>query len=142
MLTGDDVTVDRVTGRQRLGPGWVSRLLQRAVVELWKTDAVDTRHVARAYAERRDALVRALAERGVSAHGRSGMNVWVPVAEETGAVARLLRAGWAVAPGARFRLAAGPGVRLTVSAMTATEIEAVADAVADAAGAAPARSYG
>ncbi|EST19790.1 hypothetical protein M877_35240 [Streptomyces niveus NCIMB 11891] len=142
VLTGDAVTVDRVTGRQGLGPGWVSRLLQRAVVELWTTDAVDPLDVARSYGERRDALVRALAERGVDARGRSGMNVWVPVAEETGAVARLLHAGWAVAPGARFRMASGPAVRLTVSAMAAEEIEAVADAVADAAGAAPAGGYG
>ncbi|MFF5090540.1 aminotransferase class I/II-fold pyridoxal phosphate-dependent enzyme [Streptomyces niveus] len=142
VLTGDAVTVDRVTGRQGLGPGWVSRLLQRAVVELWTTDAVDPLDVARSYGERRDALVRALAERGVDARGRSGMNVWVPVAEETGAVARLLHAGWAVAPGARFRMASGPAVRLTVSAMAAEEIKAVADAVADAAGAAPAGGYG
>ncbi|MFG2176492.1 aminotransferase class I/II-fold pyridoxal phosphate-dependent enzyme [Streptomyces niveus] len=142
VLTGDAVTVDRVAGRQGLGPGWVSRLLQRAVVELWTTDAVDPRTVARSYGERRDALVRALAERGVEARGRSGMNVWVPVAEETGAVARLLHAGWAVAPGARFRMASGPAVRLTVSALAGEEIEAVADALADAAGAAPAGGYG
>ncbi|MEV8403415.1 aminotransferase class I/II-fold pyridoxal phosphate-dependent enzyme [Streptomyces niveus] len=142
VLTGDAVTVDRVAGRQGLGPGWVSRLLQRAVVELWTTDAVNPRTVARSYGERRDALVRALAERGVEARGRSGMNVWVPVAEETGAVARLLHAGWAVAPGARFRMASGPAVRLTVSAMAGEEIEAVADALADAAGAAPAGGYG
>ncbi|MFI2286743.1 aminotransferase class I/II-fold pyridoxal phosphate-dependent enzyme [Streptomyces niveus] len=142
VLTGDAVTVDRVAGRQGLGPGWVSRLLQRAVVELWTTDAVDPLDVARSYGERRDALVRALAERGVEARGRSGMNVWVPVAEETGAVTRLLHAGWAVAPGARFRMASGPAVRLTVSAVAGEEIEAVADAVADAAGAAPAGGYG
>lgn len=142
VLTGDALTVDRVTGRQRLGPGWVSRLLQRAVVRLWTSGAVDVSEVARAYGERRDALVRALADRGVEAHGRSGMNVWVPVADETGAVARLLHAGWAVAPGARFRMTAPQGVRLTVSALTADDIEAVADAVAAAAGPAPARSYG
>lgn len=143
VMTGDPVTVDRVMGRQRLGPGWVSRLLQRAVVELWKTGAVDVRAVSRAYGERRDALVRALAERGVEAHGRSGLNVWVPVADETGVVARLLHSGWAVAPGARFRVAAPPGVRLTVSAITAAEVDAVADAVAAAAGPAPGgRRYG
>ncbi|MFI5757639.1 aminotransferase class I/II-fold pyridoxal phosphate-dependent enzyme [Streptomyces sp. NPDC051569] len=142
VLTGDATTVDRVTGRQRLGPGWVSRLLQRAVVHLWTSEAVDARAVARAYGERRDALVQALADRGVGAHGRSGMNVWVPVADETGAVARLLGAGWAVAPGARFRMSAPQGVRLTVSGMTADDIGPVADAVASAAGPAPARSYG
>ncbi|MFD6343053.1 aminotransferase class I/II-fold pyridoxal phosphate-dependent enzyme, partial [Streptomyces sp. NPDC060210] len=128
VLTGDALTVDRVAGRQRLGPGWVSRLLQRTVVELWSSGAVDVPAVARSYGERRDALVRALAERGVEAYGRSGMNVWVPVADETGAVARLLHAGWAVAPGARFRMATPPGVRLTVSEMTGDDIGPVADA--------------
>ncbi len=134
MMTGDPVTVDRVMGRQRLGPGWVSRLLQRAVVDLWVTGAVDVRAVSRAYGERRDALVRALAERGAEGHGRSGLNVWVPVADETGVVARLLHAGWAVAPGARFRMSAPPGVRLTISAVAPDDIGAVADAVASAAG--------
>ncbi|GAA2973879.1 aminotransferase class I/II-fold pyridoxal phosphate-dependent enzyme [Streptomyces enissocaesilis] len=141
MATGDPVTVDRVAGRQRLGPGWVSRLLQRAVVDLWETGAVDVRAVSRAYAGRRDALVRALAERGIEAHGRSGLNVWVPVADETGAVARLLHSGWAVAPGARFRMSAPPGVRLTVSAMTARDIGPVADAVASATGPPPAARH-
>ncbi|MEW1723440.1 aminotransferase class I/II-fold pyridoxal phosphate-dependent enzyme [Streptomyces sp. NPDC093109] len=142
VLTGDALTVDRVAGRQRLGPGWVSRILQHAVVHLWTSGAVDAAAVARAYGERRDALVAALADRGVEAHGRSGMNVWVPVADETGAVTRLLNAGWAVAPGARFRLAAPPGVRLTVSELTAGDIGPVADALASAAGPAPARTHG
>ncbi|WP_234106718.1 aminotransferase class I/II-fold pyridoxal phosphate-dependent enzyme, partial [Streptomyces venezuelae] len=94
-FTGDPETVDRVLGRQRLGPGWVSRLLQQAVAHLWATGAVDPAVVARSYSQRRDGLVRALARRGVVAHGRGGMNVWIPVADETGAVARLVAAGWA-----------------------------------------------
>lgn len=142
VLTGDAVTVDRVQGRQRLGPGWVSRILQRAVARLWTEGAVDTRAVAASYGQRRDALIAALAERGVEAHGRSGMNVWVPVPDETGAVARLLHAGWAVAPGARFRMGAVPGVRITVSTLGADDIGPVADAVASATGPAPARRYG
>lgn len=141
-LTGDAVTVDRVTGRQRLGPGWVSRLLQRAVLHLWTSDAIDTRAVSRSYGDRRDALIHALAERGVVARGRSGMNVWVPVSDETGAVARLLHAGWAPAPGARFRLDTPQGVRLTVSPLTAADIGPLADAVAAAAGPARPVSYG
>lgn len=142
VLTGDAVTIDRVMGRQQLGPGWVSRLLQCVVVHLWTSGAVDPLAVAHAYGERRDALLRALAERGIEAYGRSGMNVWVPVPDETGAVARLLHAGWAVAPGARFRMSAPPGVRLTVSSLGRDDIEPLADAVAAAAGPAPARSYG
>ncbi len=141
VLTGDAVTMDRVHGRQRLGPGWVSRLLQRAVAHLWASGAVDVPAVAGAYGRRRDALITALAERGIEAHGRSGMNVWIPVPDETGAVARLLHAGWAVAPGARFRMSAPPGIRITVSTLTPDDIGPLADAVASAAGPAPARRY-
>ncbi|MFF2303844.1 aminotransferase class I/II-fold pyridoxal phosphate-dependent enzyme [Streptomyces sp. NPDC058128] len=141
-FTGDAETVDRVLGRQRLGPGWVSRLLQGTVAHLWAADAVDPAVVARAYGKRRDGLVRALARRGVEAHGRSGMNVWVPVPDETGAVAGLVASGWAVAPGARFRMQAGPAVRVTVSGLGAGEIEGLAEAVAGVVGPVVARSYG
>lgn len=141
VLTGDPVTVDRVHGRQRLGPGWVSHLLQRAVVHLWTSGAVDAQAVAASYERRRDALIGALGERGVTAYGRSGMNVWIPVPDETGAVARLLHAGWAVAPGARFRMSAPPGLRITVSRLMPGDIEPLADAVASAVGPGPARRY-
>uniref|UniRef100_A0AAU2JKD7 Aminotransferase class I/II-fold pyridoxal phosphate-dependent enzyme n=1 Tax=Streptomyces sp. NBC_00049 TaxID=2903617 RepID=A0AAU2JKD7_9ACTN len=132
VLTGDSVTLDRVRGRQRLGPGWVSRLLQYAVVELWTTAAVDRAAVARSYGDRRDALVGALRERGVRAHGRSGLNVWVPVADETAVVTALLTAGWASTAGARYRVESGPGVRLTVSPLALADVPALADAVAAA----------
>ncbi|WP_328917341.1 MULTISPECIES: aminotransferase class I/II-fold pyridoxal phosphate-dependent enzyme [unclassified Streptomyces] len=130
LYTGDTVTVDRVRGRHRLGAGWVSHLLQRTVAHLWRTGAVDPKTTARSYGERRDALVRALADQGVTAHGRSGMNVWVPVPDETGAVAGLLQRGWAVAPGARFRVRSAPGIRLTVSSLALADIPPLADAVA------------
>ncbi|MEV7729828.1 aminotransferase class I/II-fold pyridoxal phosphate-dependent enzyme [Streptomyces sp. NPDC087917] len=130
VLTGDPVTMDRLRGRQRLGPGWVSRLLQHAVVELWSSGAVDPVAVARSYGARRDGLIGELARRGVRAHGRSGMNVWVPVADETVVVTRLLSAGWGVSAGARFRVVSGPGVRLTVSGLGLDEVPALAEAVA------------
>ncbi|MEV8434382.1 aminotransferase class I/II-fold pyridoxal phosphate-dependent enzyme [Streptomyces chartreusis] len=141
VLTGDEVTVDRVRGRQRLGAGWVSRLMQRAVVRLWSDGAVDPAAVAAAYAVRRDLLIRALEEHGVRAHGRSGLNVWIPVPDETGAVARLLHAGWAVAPGARFRTSSPPGIRVTTSTLTEAEAAPLAAAVATAVGPGPTRSY-
>lgn len=142
VLTGDALTVDRVTGRQWLGPGWVSRLLQRTVVHLWTSGAVDATAIARSYGERRDALIGALEARGVPAYGRSGMNVWVPVSDETGAVARLLQSGWAVAPGATFRMDSPQGLRLTVSPLAAADIASLADAVAAAAGPVRPVSYG
>ncbi|MFG2727439.1 aminotransferase class I/II-fold pyridoxal phosphate-dependent enzyme [Streptomyces canus] len=141
VLTGDEVTVDRVHGRHCLGPGWVSRLTQRAVVHLWSEGVLDTAEVAAAYRERRDRLIGALAERGVEAHGRSGLNVWIPVPDETGAVSRLLHAGWAVAPGARFRMSAPQGIRVTVSTLATTEVPHLADAIARALGPSPTRSH-
>ncbi|MEU3901854.1 aminotransferase class I/II-fold pyridoxal phosphate-dependent enzyme [Streptomyces sp. NPDC045251] len=137
VLTGDTVTLDRVRGRQRLGPGWVSRITQRAVARLWADGSVDTPAVAAAYGRRREALLGALADRGITAYGRSGMNVWVPVPDETGAVARLLQAGWAVAPGARFRVSAPPAVRITVSTLREGDVGPLADAVASAVGSGP-----
>jgi DNA-binding transcriptional MocR family regulator len=135
VLAGDEATVARVEGRMRVGTGWVSTVLQRLVLAMWADDAVAAR-VARArdsYAVRRDGLVRALTERGLPARGRSGINVWVPVADETGTVTRLRDAGYAVAPGSLFRIASPPGVRITVSPLHRDGIEKLADAVAAAA---------
>src|SRR5690606_35307754 len=49
VLTGDPVTLDRVRGRQRLGPGWVGLIVQRAVARLWSQGAVDPAAVAERY---------------------------------------------------------------------------------------------
>ncbi|MEU9156819.1 aminotransferase class I/II-fold pyridoxal phosphate-dependent enzyme [Streptomyces sp. NPDC048417] len=132
VMTGDELTIDRVRGRQRLGPGWVSRLLQRTVVRMRTDGAVHGPQVAAAYRARRELLIDALADHGIEAHGRSGMNVWVPVPDETGAVSRLLREGWAVSPGARYRLASPSGIRITVSTLTPEETGPLAAAVAAA----------
>jgi DNA-binding transcriptional MocR family regulator len=130
VCTGDPTTSERVRGRYRLGAGWVSHLLQRAAVHLWETGAVDTAAVAAAYTGRRRALLDALARRGIAARGRCGLNVWVPVPDETGAVAGLLQRGWAVAPGSAFRLGSPPGLRVTVSPLAPADIEPLADAIA------------
>ncbi|GLX51127.1 GntR family transcriptional regulator [Streptomyces hygroscopicus subsp. hygroscopicus] len=142
VLAGDPVTVDRVRGRLRLGPGWVSLLLQRAVAHLWAGGAVDRAAVAESYRSRRQPLIDALAVRGVRAQGRSGMNLWIPVPDETTAVARLLQSGWGVAPGARFRLTSPPAIRVTVSPLAPADIEPVAEAIATAVRPSPSRVYG
>lgn len=134
VLAGDHRTVERVHGRLRLGPGWVSHLLQRLAVDLW-SDPAAVELVAtaeRRYAERRIRLRDALIRGGIEAHGRSGLNVWVPVPDEAVAVSRLLGAGWAVAPGSRFRMQTPAGIRITISDLTPDEIDPLADAVAGA----------
>lgn len=134
VLAGDQRTVERVHGRLRLGPGWVSHLLQRLVVDLWSDQAAVAlvATAERHYAARRRRLCGALAERGLPAHGRSGLNVWVPVPDEAVAVSRLLGAGWAAAPGSRFRMKTPAGIRITISELTLDEIDPLADAVARA----------
>ncbi len=134
VLAGDHRTVERVHGRLRLGPGWVSHLLQDLAVGMWTNDAASqlVANAERHYAGNRRRLIDALAERGVAGRGRSGLNVWVPVPDETVAITRLLGAGWAVAPGTRFRIATAPGIRITVSDLADDEIDPLADAVVHA----------
>ncbi|OCB30534.1 GntR family transcriptional regulator [Mycobacterium malmoense] len=134
VLAGDHRTVERVHGRLRLGPGWVSHLLQDLAVSLW-SDQAAARLVAtaeRRYADSRRTLCAALAERDVAAHGRSGLNVWVPVPDETVAITRLLGAGWAAAPGTRFRIGTPAGIRVTVADLGSDEVAPLADAIAAA----------
>jgi len=133
LMTGDRVTIARVEGRQLLGTGWVSHILQQAVANLWTDPAVQERleHAGNIYAARRMLLLQALAERGIDAHGASGLNVWVPVVEEAATVAGLLQRGWAVIAGERWRLRAAPAIRITTSTLHGEETEAVAADVAD-----------
>lgn len=134
VLAGDHRTVERVHGRLRLGPGWVSHFLQQLAVSLWSDQAASEliATAERHYVSSRRRLCEALADRGLDAHGRSGLNVWVPVPDETVAITRLLGAGWAAAPGTRFRMQTPAGIRITISELTPDEVEPLADAVAQA----------
>jgi DNA-binding transcriptional MocR family regulator len=131
-LAGDEQTSSRVQGRLTLGPGWVSSILQTVVLRLMSTRTVQRQlaHATRVYAERREALVDALAVRGIAASGRSGFNVWVPVGDETSAVSSLLTRGWFVAAGAPFRLESAPAVRVTTAALRPAEAKRFADDLA------------
>src|SRR2546425_3152748 len=122
-VAGDTETVSRVAGRFALGPGWVSYIIERAVLELLKSATVRAQlaRATRTYAERREALLAALAEQKIAASGRSGFNVWIPVADEGVVTAALLQAGWAVSPGARFRITTPPAVRVTTAALLPEE---------------------
>jgi len=132
LLAGDATTTARVQGRQQLGMGWVSHLLQRLVVELWNEDGMSARlaRAERLYAERRQALIDALGEHGIEAHGRSGLNVWVPVPEESEVVAGLIERGWAVSAGERFRIASPPAIRVSTAALAPADARRLASDLA------------
>jgi DNA-binding transcriptional MocR family regulator len=85
---------------------------------------------AAAYAERRGYLAGALARRGVAAMGRSGLAVWVPVADEPAMTTALLQRGWAVGPGERFRIASPPGIRIGIGTLTGPEASRLAADIA------------
>ncbi|MEU6022017.1 aminotransferase class I/II-fold pyridoxal phosphate-dependent enzyme [Micromonospora sp. NPDC047134] len=135
VLAGDETTVARVAGRTRVGAGWVSTVAQRLVLSLWRDPAVTAliERAADSYERRRRGLVEALAERGLTAHGRSGLNVWVPVPDETVASTVLRDAGWLAAPGALFRIASPPALRLTVSPLTDPDLHPLAQTLTQAA---------
>lgn len=132
VLAGDAATVARVEGRLRLGMGWVSHFLQRAVVALWSDPRVMRRlaEAAEIYGRRRRVLIEALARRGIAAHGRSGFNVWIPVAEETAVTAALAERGWAVRAGEPYRMRTPAAVRVTVSTLEPQHAERLAADVA------------
>jgi DNA-binding transcriptional MocR family regulator len=128
----------------RLGSGWVSTVLQKLVVALWQDEQVAAT-VARArslYAAQRESLLDALAQRGVVARGRSGINVWVSTSDESQAVATLRDLGFAAAPGSLYRLTSAPGMRLCIANLDQSDVDRLADAVATAVGAAEARPTG
>lgn len=122
-LACDRRTLARHDGRLLLTSGWISHVLQETVARLFEDPAARLLVGAAqdAYAERRAALIAGLAQRGIAAHGVSGLNVWVPVRDEAAVVNGLRSRGWWVAAGARFRLGAGAGVRVTTAGLLPEE---------------------
>ncbi len=136
LLTGDDRTMARVEDRLIVGERWVSHILQRIGAWLLSNQSVrrDLAKAAATYAARRNALVSALRERGIEAFGHSGLNVWIPVREETPVVQFMMQRGWAISAGERFRLAAPPAVRVTISTLLPEDAPRLADDLAMALG--------
>jgi DNA-binding transcriptional MocR family regulator len=119
VVAGDATTIARVEGRQSLGAGWVSHILQEIVETLWSDPITKDklRMAAETYATRRTALLTALKEHGIAARGRSGLNVWIPVAEEGSLLTSLAAAGWGVRSGERYRIKSPPAIRATISTL-------------------------
>jgi DNA-binding transcriptional MocR family regulator len=136
LLAADQFTLSRVEGRQRLGTGWVSHILQRIAADaLSDTDVQSSIATAgRTYRERREAMLNALATVGVDAHGRSGFNVVVPVAEEAAVLRHMHDAGWILGAGEPHRLASPPFVRITVADVIPDESHRIARDLANALG--------
>jgi DNA-binding transcriptional MocR family regulator len=123
VVAGDATTIARVEGRQSLGAGWVSHILQEIIEVLWSdpTTKEKLRLAAETYTVRRTALMAALRAHGVAAYGRSGLNVWIPAPEEGSMITSLAAAGWGVRAGERYRIKSPPAIRVTISTLQPDE---------------------
>jgi len=132
VVAGDATTIARVEGRQSLGAGWVSHVLQEIVEVLW-SDAAVTKKLqvaAETYSARRSTLINALKEHGIVAYGDSGLNVWIPVREEGSIITSLSAAGWAVRGGERYRIKSAPAIRVTIATLQSSEAVQLAEDIA------------
>ena len=116
-MSGPVELMDRISERRRLGQGWTSRLLQSVLLDLL-TDPASVAQVADArttYFERRANLVSALAGHGVEVSARDGINLWLPVKDETAALLRLAASRIGAAAGRPFASRAEGGAYLRVT---------------------------
>ena len=145
VTASDPVTAHRLA--QRLSPGtmWVSHVMQRLAARLVRDETVQQGIVAaREHYARRNALfVSLLEQRGLTAQGDGGLNVWVDVRDDATEVGRRMAPrGWLVRSGAEFALEPGSSsgadhLRLTVHDLDDAELERLADDILAAAGSVP-----
>lgn len=149
-LGGPGELVDRLVARRMLGAGWTSRMLQTILLDLLveRASVAAVEVARRTYAGRQAALCAALAEHGIEVAVPDGINLWLPVADERGALVQLTTLGIRAAGGTPF-LAPGPAepgngrdhLRVTAGLVETKAASHVAVALAAAATAGPVR-YG
>ena len=137
-LGGPAALITAVADRRLLGPGWSSRLLQAVLLDLLTSETATAQVAAarEAYAERRAALLAALAAQGATATAADGINLWLTVDDQQMAMLALAAHGIAVAPGAPFEVSplGAEHVRVTVG-LIRDDVDSLAEILASAAGA-------
>lgn len=123
--------VENIRYRFGLGPRWVSHILQRLVVSVWRDPRAKTlwRNARDAYRQRRRALIGALRYYGIQAEGDTGLHVWVPVSQELPVLRSLWSQGWAVEAGETCRQQSAPGIRICIGGLQSEQIDVLAAAV-------------
>jgi DNA-binding transcriptional MocR family regulator len=135
-MSGPASLLRAVDARRHLGQGWSSRLLQRILVGLLThaTAVAQVEAAKREYARRRELLVAALAEHGITVGGTEGINIWVPVEDETAAIVRLASQGIGVGAGVPFAVLPGlPGHIRVTAGLVRERHEKLAESIAEAA---------
>ena len=135
---GPDLRVTLVNGnanliadlqyQQALSTRWVSLWLQRLTAHLWQTRLVSTLASARHfYAAQQRQFQQHLQQQGIMLPIQGeGINCWLPVNNEAQVIQHLSLNGWAAQAGQAFRTQAPPGIRLSLSNLNATQMQAFA----------------
>ncbi|NDL62686.1 aminotransferase class I/II-fold pyridoxal phosphate-dependent enzyme [Acerihabitans arboris] len=123
--------IRRIQSVRNFGASWTSRILQEAVAWMMEDTTTQQAIVAarRCYAQRRRALVRALAQRGITLPDRDGLSIQIPVPSEQYALVTLAAHGIAVMPGKRHSIGPSQFIRVSTSLLEADRVELVADAL-------------
>ena len=139
-MSGPTALMEGVRDRRLLGQAWTSRLLQTVLLDLLhRVESCEQIERARAtYARRRRAICTALANRGVVVIGEDGLNLWLPVRDETSALLFLASRGIGAAAGSPFATRDGhePHLRVTTG-LIEEGVDELADVLVLAAGVGP-----
>jgi DNA-binding transcriptional MocR family regulator len=136
VLGGPAALMARLIDRRHLGQGWTSRLLQRLLLDLLTdgNSVAQVRLAQQEYARRRAQVVTSLRRHGIDLPTGDGLNLWLPVRDETGALVTMASHGIAVAAGSPFQVIpeAAAHVRVTVG-LVADDVDRIAALLAGSA---------
>jgi DNA-binding transcriptional MocR family regulator len=103
-MSGPSIVMDGIRERRLLGQGWTSRLLQSVLLNLLTSDESkgQVEHARAVYSYRRSMITSELQHRGVAIESGDGLNLWLPVRDETSALVLLVSRGIGTAAGSPF----------------------------------------
>jgi len=138
VVASDLVTAERFATQISAGTKWVSHHLQRTVHAMLGDAGVRAciEKAGEHYKDRNSRFIRLLHERGISAIGDDGVNIWVdtgPGSDTDAVAAQLMRRGWVVRTGDSFALGTDSGaerLRLTVHELDDDSTILLGDALA------------
>ena len=139
-MSGPPLVIEGIRERRLLGQGWTSRLLQTMLLDLLTRE--ESRHqVERAratYSHRRSMMATELSRLGLATATGDGLNLWLPVRDETAALLFLASRGIGAAAGSPFstRDNSSPHLRVTVG-LIAHDHARIASELAEASRIAP-----
>ena len=103
-LGGSAEHIHAIETRRMLGPGWTSRMLQTILHDLLTSSESigEVTDAGRVYFSRQKVFAEVLREFGINFRQADGINAWIPVENEQGAIMQLAAHGIQVAGGTAF----------------------------------------